>query len=458
MRNFVVSTVLARLLMPEDFGLLGMAMVFAGLTDAFVDFGFGNAIIQKQKTNLIQLSTVFWINMLMALILTAIMFLTSPWVALYFEMPDLKSITQLMSLTFIIKGLTSLQSALFRKELNYKIPFYIEIIGGVISGVLGIYWAYIGYGVYSLIYSQISGWIISTLLIWHFSKWKPSFVFNLNTISELWGFGYKYSLSIFIDSAFSKMDTIIIGKMFSATVLGLFYKAQSLNNLIIQLAFSSFGNVLFPSLSKLAYDKEKLKDVMTRILHIVCFTTFLFSGLMFINAKSIIIILFTDRWIGSIDIFRLLAVFSFIYTLPTILTTPILSIGKSGDTLKIEIIKKALYLLAIPSAIYLGLYAYISSVILAAIVGILVNLYLVKKYLNYQIWDFVKLFSKYFIPFMFFIGIDFYMPHWIQNNYLNIITKSIIYIIYYLSINSILKTKGYNETFLVVKNIVNRKT
>ncbi|WP_179333446.1 lipopolysaccharide biosynthesis protein [Winogradskyella costae] len=445
-RTFIVSTILARLLMPEDFGLLGMAMVFASLTDSFVDFGFGNAVIQKQKVSKLQLSTVFWINMLMASFLGLTMYFSSPLVAAYFEMPKLEAITQLMSLTFLIKGLSTLQNALYKKDLDFKTPFKIGLFSGIVSGVLGIVLAYAGYGVYSLIYSQIAGWVMGTALIWYFSTWKPSFMFSLKAVKSLWSFGYKYSLSIFIDSIFSRLDTLIIGKLFSAATLGLFYKAQSLNKLVVQYAFSSFSGVLFPSLSKLAHDKEKLREVLVRILHLVCFTTFLFSGLMFVNAKSVIVILLTEKWLGSVPIFKILALFSFIYTIPTILNSPILSIGESGAILKVEIYKKSLYLLAIPVAIYYGLYAYILATVLAAIIGIILNLGLVQKFFNYRIKEFLKLFLNYVIIFIFLIGIDYLFGDFEMNHFLSIILKTSIYVTFYMLLNAfVFKSKGFNE-------------
>lgn len=431
--------------MPEDFGLLGMAMVFASLTDSFVDFGFGNAVIQKQRVNRVQLSTVFWINMLMALVLGILMYVSAPLIASYFEMPKLEPITRLMSLTFLIKGLTTLQNALFRKKLDYKTPFKIEVAAGIFSGALGIYLAYTGFGVYSLIFSQISGWIVGTLLIWYFSTWKPAFLFDINQIKELWSFGYKYSLSIFIDSMFSRMDTLVIGKIFSASILGLFYKAKSLNKLVVQYAFSSFSGVLFPSLSKLGGDTEKLKNTLKKILHIVCFTTFLFSGLMFINAKAVIILLFTEKWVGSVSLFKILGLFSFIYTIPTVLVSPINAIGKSGANLRIEIAKKALYLFAIPIAIYSGLNGYIFATCIAALIGMHLNAYAVQKYLNLSIINQQKIVFRYMLPFIFLIAIDAIVDFNLANNILSILSKTVVYVILYFLYHYIFKSSGLQE-------------
>lgn len=457
LRNFIVSTILARLLMPEDFGLLGMAMVFASLTDSFVDFGFGNAIIQQKTVSKVQLSTVFWINMLMAVFLGFLMYSTAPFLANYFIMVKLKDITQLMSLSFLIKGLSTLQNALYKKELNYKTPFKIDIVAGFFSGVLGVCLACSGYGVYSLIYSQIVGWVISTILIWTFSTWKPSFIFDAKQVTELWRFGYKYSLSIFLDSFFSRLDTIIIGKLFSATTLGFFYKAQSLNKLVVQYAFTSFSGVLFPSLSKLSGNKIKLTEVLLRISHLVCFTTFLFSGLMFINAEQVIIILFTDKWLGSLPIFKVLGVFSFIFTIPTILNAPILSIGKSNAILKVEIIKKSLYLVAIPIAYFYGLYPYIIATTTAAVLGIGVNLALLNKFFEVRIINFLKVFGTYFIPFLVLIGFHHFLGTTNLNNFVHIILYSTVYIFLYFFINiKLLKSSGYDEFYSILATILKK--
>jgi O-antigen/teichoic acid export membrane protein len=442
-RNFIISTILARLLLPEDFGLLGMAMVFASLTDSFVDFGFGNAVIQKKEVNEVQLSTVFWLNMLMALLLGVLMFLNAPIVSIYFEMPKLKPITQLMSLTFLIKGLSTLQNALYKKKLDFKTPFKINLISGFSSGALGIYLAYSNFGVYSLIYSQIFGWVLTTFFIWFFSEWKPKFIFKLKQIKELWSFGYKYSLTIFIDTIFSKLDTIVIGKLFSASVLGLFYKAQSLNRMVVQYAFSSFSGVLFPSLSQISDDKEKLKIVVVKILHIVCFSTFLFSGLMYVNAEEIIVILFTKKWLGSVPIFEIMGVFSFILTIPTVLNSPVTALGESGDILKAEIIKKTLYLFAIPFAFYYDIYYYIFATSIAAIIGMFFNGYILSKHLEFELIKQQIVIIKYLIIFLIFIAVDYFVNLNVSNNhFINIIFKSFLYFIFYVGINVVLKNKG----------------
>ena len=442
-RSFIVSIVLARLLMPEDFGVIGMAMVFAGLADSFIDFGFGNAIIQKKEVTQEQKSTVFYINMLMGVLLTIIMYLLADAISLYFEMPILRDIVKLMSLAFLVKGFSALQSALFKKGLNYKTPFKIEVISGVLSAALGIYLAVIGYNVWSLVYSQMFGWLVSTLLLWCFSTWKPSLKFSLKSVKELWRFGYKFSLSIFIDQLFNRLDTIIIGKLFTAATLGLFYKSKALIRLAAQYAFGSFGSVLYPVFSKINDNPKQVKEVFIKVLHVTCFTTFLFSGLLVINAEEIIVILYSEKWIESAQIFEFLGLFTFVYTIPSVLNSPLLAIGKSGPILKLEIWKKCIYLLSIPAAIFSGFYGYLLATVLASVLGMLLNFSLVNKYLFFSITNQLKVIQTYAVPYIILVLFAFWFnPYLPLNNYYALIIKGSLYLLGYLSVNYFFKNVG----------------
>jgi O-antigen/teichoic acid export membrane protein len=451
-RSFIVSIILARLLLPEDFGIIGMAMVFAAIADSFVDFGFGNAIIQKKDVSQVQKSTVFYINMALGVLLTLIMYLLAPLVALYFEMPLLEQVAKVMSITFVVKGLSALQNALFRKELDYKTPFKVELISSIISSVAGITLAYLGYGVWSLVASQMIGWVISTVMIWIFSNWRPSLSFSLKEVKVLWSFGYKYSLTVFIDMLFSRMDTIVIGKLFEASVLGLFYKAKSLNRMVGQYAFSAFSGVLFPTFSKLGNDKVRMTEALKKVLHIVSFTTFLFSGLMVVSAKEIIVILYSDKWLAAADIFRFIGLFTFISIFPSVLNAPLLGLGLSGKLLKIEMWKKAIYALAIPMGIYFGLYGYLGGTIVASIIGMSFNLVLIKKYLSFSVASQMLLFAKYVMPFIFlmflFAWVDGYLSP--LNSYACIVLKSTAYLSLYCIYHYLVVSEG----IMLLKGII----
>lgn len=458
-RNFIVSLILARLLDPHDFGLLGMAMAFAGIVDAFVDFGFGNAIIQKNEVTEKQISTVFYINLSMGMIFMLLMCLTSGLVADFFHEPQLEMIIIVMSVSFIIRAIEVIPKALFRKNIDFKTPFKVQLISGIISGIIGIVLAFASFGVWALVLSQVVGWLISTSLTWYYSKWKPLLYFKLREVADLWKYGYKFSLSVFIDMAFSRLDTIIIGRLFSAATLGLFYRAHSLNKLIVQYSFNSFSGVLFPSLSKLQDDLEIMRHNVLRLVQVVCFLTFLFSGLMYVCSEEVIKILYGNKWDGAIPFFNILAVFSFIYTLPTIFVTPLLSIGKSGLNLKIEIIKKTAFVIAIPIGISLGgLYGYVYSTQIAGALTMILNIWAL-KYIGMPFMQPIKSIVHYIIPFGLCVAINYSISLFLgfDNLFVSLIFKAIIYVIVYFGYHYVMKSDGMNAAFNLLKAIKQKR-
>lgn len=442
-RNFIVSIVLARLLSPEDFGVLGMAMAFAGFVDAFVDFGFGNAIIQRQHVTQKQLSTVFYINLMIGTCLSIIMFVCSGLIAQYFNMPSLAVIVKAMSGTFIIKALEGLQNALMKKRLDFKTPFKINMTSGIVTGLLGIVLALCGYGVWSLVIMQIAGWGLTTIQIWAYNSWRPTMEFDLKCVSSLWNFGYKYSLSVTIDTIFCRLDTLVIGKMFQAATLGLFYRAQSLNKLVVQYSFSSISSVLFPAISKIKDDIDQVRCSVVQLLHIVSFLTFMFAGLMYVNSQEIIVLLYTDKWTGAIPIFKILGLFTFCTTIPNVLVAPLNSLGHSGKNLKIEIIKKTLVISAIPFGLYFGLFEYIFAIKIAAMIGVLLNM-VALKCINLKVITQTEIIIRYAIPFFILVLLFEFikLPHGL-NNVVLLALKSSIYTIIYIHCHSKLHSRGW---------------
>lgn len=445
LRNFIVSVILSRLLMPTDFGVIGMAMAFSGMVDAFVDFGLGNAVVQKKNVTQEQKSTVFYLNMIMGTVFTLIMFFSSTLVAEFFNMPLLNIVVKVMSVSFIIKALDSVQTSLMRKELNFKIPFKAQTTSSIVSGIIGVTMAFMGFGVWSLIVSQMSGWFIATILMWLYSDWRPSLQFNLASVKGLWNFGYKYSITVFMDAVFIRLDTIIIGKIFSAATLGLFNRAQALNKLVIQYSFSAFSGVLFPSLSKVQDDLILMRKSVLSIIQVVSFTTFYFSGAMYVCAESIILLLYGNKWEESILFFKILGIFSFIYTLPWVFTSPILSLGKTGASLKVEFIKKIITLIAIPIGIKLGVYAYVYAISIAGSIGMFLNMYQVSVFVGLPIGRQVKQILLFafpaFILAVFLTLIDPYISTDIL--ILNLLIKGGIYTVLYILWNRFANNEGY---------------
>lgn len=452
LQSFIVSLFLARLLVPEDFGTVGLALVFANFVEMFVDFGFSNAIVQKQNVTQTQLSTIFWLNFMIGLLLSSIMFSFSKFIAVFFNIPILTDIVKVYSITFIIKALSAVPGAIFQKDLDFKKPVLISLVSSSITSIFGIFLAYWGYGIWSLVFSQISNWILSTILLWYFVNWKPSFIFKIAEIRELWSFGYKYSLAGVIDNFFWKLDTLVIGRVFSPSVLGLFYRAQSLNNLVIKFAFSSISNVVLSAFSKMQKDIDMLRVNMNKLMHLVAFTTFFFAGLVYLSAEQIIIILFTEKWIDAVPFFKIFSLFALYYTMPNIINSAINSIGKSDKVLKIQIVSKLLLLIFIPIGLYYGIHAYIYATLLAGSIGLIYAMYVVSICIGIEFKSQLLLVLKYLsVYFLLIFSLDYIQ---ITNRYLHIVVLSFVYIFLYCIFNKIIKNKGVEYSYNILHDIV----
>ncbi len=442
LRNFIVSLVLARLLAPSDFGLISMALVFNSVFDTLIDFGFSNAVIQSKEITQKQKSTIFYLNLIFGAFFTTVLFLCAPLMADFFQMPELSQIVRFTSFSFILGALGTLQVSLFQKELNFKIPFKAKFISSIISGAVGIAMALLGTGVWALVVNNLCAWGLNSAVLWWKSEWRPSKEFDLTSVHTLWDYGWKFTATTVISKIFKQIDTFVIGRLYSASALGFFNRAQSLNNLVIDYSFSSIRSVLLPTFSKLQDDKQKFRHSVIKLINTICFLNFLFSGLMFVTAKDLITLLYGERWIDSVYIFKILAFFSITLSLPVLYDAIMSALAKMTLYFNIGLIRKPILLFAIPIGIYYGLEAYIWAINIANVISLLPYVWAAKKCigLSYSVQIFTLL--KYTILFLFCLVALTQMPIGIANHLLNAILVAIIYSILYIGICYCLKFDG----------------
>lgn len=248
------------------------------------------------------------------------------------------------------------------------------------------------------------------------------------------------------------MDTLVIGRVFSPSVLGLFYRAQSLNNLVIKFAFSSISNVVLSAFSKMQKDIDMLRVNMNKLMHLVAFTTFFFAGLVYLSAEQIIIILFTEKWIDAVPFFKIFSLFALYYTMPNIINSAINSIGKSDKVLKIQIVSKLLLLIFIPIGLYYGIHAYIYATLLAGSIGLIYAMYVVSICIGIEFKSQLLLVLKYLsVYFLLIFSLDYIQ---ITNRYLHIVVLSFVYIFLYCIFNKIIKNEGVEYSYNILHDIV----
>ena len=306
--KFLVAAILARILAPQEFGLIGMVLIFSGFAGQFNDMGFAAALIQKQEVNDRQFSSVFWLNLIVAILMMLLLILVAPLLAKFFNQPELTSLARLISISFLIGSLVIVMRAKLTKAMDFRALSIIEIISAAISGILGISLALLGFGVYALV-AQILGMVTClSVLIWLYSDWRPMWVFSWSAIRELLRFSMGVvggnSLNYWIRNA----DNLLIGKFLGSTDLGLYSRAYMVMLLPLSQVTSVLSRIMFPALALIQGDKARSRQIYLRSISVIALLTFpAMSGLLVV-ADDFVLVIFGSKWLEMIPVLRVLCI------------------------------------------------------------------------------------------------------------------------------------------------------
>lgn len=377
--SFVVSVFLARILAPEEFGLVAMIMVVFSLAQVFTDVGLGSAIVQRRRVHSVHCSSVFVFNVFIGSVLTIVSYYSAPWVSKFYGYPELTALTQVMSPLFFISAISSVQTTLLNKELNYALITKIEIFSALIGGAAGIILAFNGAGVWSLVIQILVNKFLYSVFVWVYGKWSLSVLFSWKALIQLWGFGFRMFLVGLLDAVYTKMDFIIIGKLFGPASLGFFQRAKSLNYMAVQYSSGSLMTVLFPILSRVQKDLPRLQNIIIKLLGIICFITFLLFSCLYLVAEELIILIFTEKWFASAEYFKILAFSGFAYPINALLVNILRSRGKSKEFLRMAIYKKIIGSLNLAIGFIFGIEGYLYGLIIVAIINTYITIVMTSR-------------------------------------------------------------------------------
>lgn len=340
--HFLTGIVLARLLSPSDFGMIGMLSIFMSVSQTLIDCGFSNALIRQKNTTESDYGTAFIINFSISVLAFGSLFVAAPFVADFYNMPDLQSIMRVFSMTLIINALFAVHRARLTKNVDFKTQSKVSLTAAVVSGVFGITLAYKGFGVWSLVYQSICSAAINFLMMLIMVRWFPKPVFNKDSFHALFGFGSKLLIASLISSIYSNLYNMVIGKRYSASDLGYYTRADSLGNLPSQNVAGILYRVTFPILSQLQDDRERLRSIYIKYLQISCFAVFpIMMGLAAL-AKPIIVLMLGEKWMPSVLLLQILCFGLMLDPICNINLNLLYVKGRSDLVLKLEIIKKTI--------------------------------------------------------------------------------------------------------------------
>ena len=388
--SFIVSIVLARLLSPDDYGLLGIIAIFTAVCTALISGGFTNALIRKKDVTNDDYNTVFIVNMGMSLLLYATVYILSPFIAEFFKREELVALTRVSSLGMIIGALAIVQQTRLTKRIDFKTQTKITLIASITSGVIGIVMALLGFGVWSLVAQQLSSQCLRTILLWLFNKWIPQLRFSLISFKELFGFGWKILVSGLLDTIWKELYQVVVGKFYSPATLGQYTRAKQFSTLFSSNLTSVIQRVTFPVLAEIQDDKERMVAAYRRIIKTTMFITA--TCMLFLGAISepLLYCLIGPKWHEAAIYLPLICITGSLYPLHAINLNMLQVQGRSDLFLILEIIKKIIALGPLFVGAFVGIMPMLYTSLFTNIICYFLNSYFTGKHLGYSSWMQIK--------------------------------------------------------------------
>lgn len=387
MTNFVVTLILARLLSPDDFGLLAAVIIIFELSMTFVDSGFSAALIREKEISEEDKSTTYIFNLIAAVLIYAILFLSAPVLAGFFKESELIPIIRIMGLNVIIGAFAIVHKSVLSQQIDFQTQAKARVLALLISGIIALGLAYTGFGVWSLVVKFILTALFDTILLWIFVGWKPIWVFSRNSFNRLFGFGWKFFFMTFLDKLFKHVFKLLIGRFFATAILGFYYLAESLRNMVTNSIFETIHKVTYPVLAKLQNDLGRLKIGYRKILKLCIFVIAPASVLMILLSSQIITTLFGSKWVEASPMLQLLCLAGFTIPFNTINLNMLLVLGRSDLGLKLEFLKKAIIVIAVLIGVQYGIYGLLVSEVVSSYIAVFISAYYSKKFLKYSLLE-----------------------------------------------------------------------
>lgn len=395
--SFVISIILARLLMPSDYGIIAIILVFVNLAKVIIDGGLNTALIQKQNADQIDFSTIFWFCMSLSVILYVILYFAAPYIAAFYHNELLTRVLRVLSIIVLFNAFNSIQRAFVSRHMLFRKLFFVNGISVLISGVLGIIMAKKGFGVWALVGQTLSSTVVCSVLMWFSVKWRPTIEFSKIRFKGLFDFGWKIFCTNFIIAIYENARSLIIGKVYQPSALAYFDRGKSLPQLVMSNVTTSINSVLLPTFANEQDNKARVKQMMRRSVQVSYFFVCpLLVGFIF-TAKEIVLVMLTEKWLPCVPFIQIFCIAYLLIPIQNINITAIQSLGYSGITLKLEVIKKIIEALILVISFLINVYAVAWGIVVYNLICVVINLFPLKELVNYGFWEQIKDVSSTFL-------------------------------------------------------------
>ena len=456
--NLFVQIILARLLMPEDFGLIAMIQIVITLGQTLIDSGMTSSLVRTKNPDERDYSTVFYTNLVASIIIYALAFIIAPFVAHFFEEALLTDLVRFYAIAFIIQAFSAVQLAKLTKQMKFKLQMLLQLPATIIGGICGVTMAYSGYGVWSLVGLNIVMTSVLAILLWFKSEWRPSLVFDWSRFKVHFNFGYKLTISSLLTNLYSESYALIIGKMFSSAQLGFYKQANTLRMFPVSNVTSALNKVTYPIFAEVQDDNVRLKRIFKKITFLVFFVTTPVMLLSIIIAEPLFRFLLTEKWLPAVPYFQILCVAAIFYPLSMYNLNIIAAKGLSGLHLKLEVIKKTLSILVLLAFLKFGIYGVVFAAAISMVIHALVNSIYSGKLIDYPISEQIKNLFPIMLVGTVSMVIVYYLLDYINDkiviaDFLQLLITTAVYFILYLGLSVLFKLNGIKEAKELLKSM-----
>ena len=392
--TFIIGIVLARLLTPDQYGLVAMATVFIYFSFVFVDSGFGSALVQRKVCSQTDYSTIFYVNLTVSIVLVLIIYFTAPSIATFFNDYRLIKIVRVLSLLIILFAFSIVHVSIIRRDINFKLKAQIEFISQICSGGVAIILALNGYGVWALIWKVILNQVFKNIQLWLRNHWFPSLVFSKKSLKEMFGFSSKLLISGIFDRIYEQIYRLVIGKYFPASDLGLYTRADQFQKLPSQTISGSIMSFTLPVFSKMQDEPIRLKSAVKRTIGLVMYFNLFALLLIGAIAKPMIEFMLGSQWLGVVSYLQILIGVGLLYPMQLINVQILTALGRSDLFLRVSILKKIVTIPIILLGIFISIKAMLMGMVIGGLIALYINTYYTQKLINLGIIEQLKVVSK----------------------------------------------------------------
>ena len=454
--QFVLSIVLARLVSPDDYGVIALILVFIQIATVFIQSGFNTALIQKKDSDDTDFSSIFYLSLFVALLCYVVLFFAAPFIANFYKQEILTPVIRVISFTLFFGAVNSVQNAYVSKTMQFKRFFYSSMGAVLGSGIVGVILAYKGFGVWALVAQQLVRDILTCLILWFTVKWRPKFLFSFERVKILFSFGWKLLCSGLLDSIFRNAYSLIVGKVYDSQTLGYFNRGHQFPQVIATNLDGSIQSVMLPTLSANNDNVQEVKRITRRSISTSAFVLMPCMFGLAAVAEPLVKVLLTDKWLDCVPFLQLACISYALYPIHTANLTGINALGRSDIFLKLEIIKKCVTVLNILITLPLGIYAMAIGQVISGFISTFINAFPNKKLMNYSYFEQWKDLIPSFLLSLIMAGIVWSMNFLQIEPLILLILQIIVGIVVYILLSKLFKVEVYTYFINTIKGFVKK--